>query len=159
MLHQSRVLELAQRWLREQITPPPCHPIAAGNRSHPKPAGTPRRVVCGAKRLRSLYLPLVRDRLSRLSPTSPPKGPASVSTINAATMRLCRADLPAANHPVAARSRSHRAPADRAEGPERRRAISAVVTRRSCKIRGRGRRTPGAPVPSEVRDCHFKNSC
>ena len=30
---------------------------------------------------------------------SPPEGLASLSTINAATMRLCRADLPASPHP------------------------------------------------------------
>ena len=31
----------------------------------------------------------------KLSTTTPPKGVASLSTMNAATMRLCRADLPA----------------------------------------------------------------
>jgi hypothetical protein len=41
-------------------------------------------MVCGAKRIRSLYLPLVRERLPGLSTTSPPQGRASFSTINAA---------------------------------------------------------------------------
>ena len=49
------------------------------------PAGGAGRVVFGAKRSRSLYLPLVRERLPRLSTASPPKDPASLSTINAAT--------------------------------------------------------------------------
>jgi hypothetical protein len=54
----------------------------------------------GAKRIRSLYLPLVSERLPRLSTTSPPEGPAVLFTINAATMRLwyARADLPATAH-------------------------------------------------------------
>jgi hypothetical protein len=64
------------------------------------------RVVCGAKRIRSLYLPLGGEKLPGLSTTSPPRGLASVFTINAATMRLCRADLPAA-YPIAAGSLSH----------------------------------------------------
>ena len=38
-----------------------------------------------AQSLGSLYLPLVRERLPRLSTASPPKDPASLSTINAAT--------------------------------------------------------------------------
>jgi len=52
-------------------------------------------MVCGAKRIRSDYLPLVRGRPPGLSTRSSPKGQASLSTINGATMRLCRADLPA----------------------------------------------------------------
>ena len=56
-------------------------------------------MVCGAKRIRSLYLPWITGVTPKLSTTSPPKGLASLSTINAATMRLCRADLPAAAHP------------------------------------------------------------
>jgi len=52
-------------------------------------------VFCGAKRIRSLYLPWMTGVTFKLSTTTPPKGLASFSTINAATMRLCRADLPA----------------------------------------------------------------
>ena len=51
-------------------------------------------MVCGAKRIRSLYLPWMRGVTPKLSTTTPPKGLASLSTINAATMRLCRADIP-----------------------------------------------------------------
>jgi len=51
-------------------------------------------MVCGAKRIRSLYLPWMTAVTPKLS-TTPPKGLASLSTINAATMRLCRADFPA----------------------------------------------------------------
>jgi hypothetical protein len=56
------------------------------------------RVVCGVKRIRSLYLPWMTGVTPKLSPTVPPKGLASFSTINAATMRLCRADLPVFAH-------------------------------------------------------------
>ena len=52
-------------------------------------------MVCGAKSIRSLYLPRMRGVTPKLSTTSPPEGLASLSTINGATMRLCRADLPA----------------------------------------------------------------
>jgi len=55
-------------------------------------------MVCGAKRIRSLYLPWMRGVTPKLSTTTPPKGLALLSTINAATMRLCRADLPASAH-------------------------------------------------------------
>ena len=55
-------------------------------------------MVCGAKRIRSLYLPWMTGLPHKLSTTTPPKGMASLSTINAATMRLCRADLPASAH-------------------------------------------------------------
>jgi hypothetical protein len=55
-------------------------------------------MVCGAKRIRSLYLPWMTGLTPKLSTTTPPKGLASLSTINAATMRLCRADLPATAH-------------------------------------------------------------
>ena len=67
-------------------------------------AGTKRsraggRVVCGAKRIRSLYLPWMTGGTPKLSTTAPPKSLASLSTLNAATIRLCRADLPASHHP------------------------------------------------------------
>ena len=76
------------------------------------------RVVCGAKRIRSHYPPLGRERLPGLSTTSTLKGPASVSIISAATMRLCRADLPAANPPIAAaRSTELRVPSLSREKP------------------------------------------
>ena len=55
-------------------------------------------MVCGAKRIRSLYLPWMTGVTPKLSTTTPPRGLASLSTINAATMRLCRADLPATAH-------------------------------------------------------------
>jgi hypothetical protein len=54
--------------------------------------------VCGAKRIRSLYLPWITGVPSKLSITTLPKGLASLFTINDATMRLCRADLPATAH-------------------------------------------------------------
>jgi hypothetical protein len=59
-------------------------------------------MVCDAKRIRSLYLPWLTGVTFKLSTTSPPNGLASLSTINAATMRLCGADLPAVAHSVAA---------------------------------------------------------
>jgi len=95
------------------------------------------RVVCGAKHIRSLYLSLVRERPPGLSTTSPPKGPASISTISAATMRLCKADLPAVNNPIAAGSRSHSVPPHRAYSSERRTARSAVAAGDSCIVRPR----------------------
>ena len=55
-------------------------------------------MVCGAKRIRSLYLPRMTGVTPKLSTTTQPKGLASLSTINAATMRLCREDLPASAH-------------------------------------------------------------
>ena len=62
----------------------------------------------GAKRIRSLYLPWMTEVTPKLSTTTPPKGLALFSTINDATMRLCRADLPATAHssPRACRGRS-----------------------------------------------------
>ena len=41
-------------------------------------------MVCGAKRIRSLYLPWMRGVTPKLSTTTPPKGLALLSTINAA---------------------------------------------------------------------------
>jgi hypothetical protein len=55
-------------------------------------------MVCGAQRIRSLYLPLMTGVTLKLSTKTLPKGLASLSTINAATMRLCRADRPATTH-------------------------------------------------------------
>jgi len=40
--------------------------------------GAAGRMVCGAKRIRSLYLPSPTERPLKLSTTTPPKGPASV---------------------------------------------------------------------------------
>jgi len=82
-------------------------------------------VVCGAKRIRSLYLPSPTERLPGISTRTPPKGPASVSTINAATMRLCRADHPASRHP------------NKAYRSEKRTAISAVAAGGSCIMQAR----------------------
>jgi len=55
-------------------------------------------MVCGAKRIRSHYLPWTTGVTPKLSTIAPSKGLASLSTINAATMRLCRADLPTSAH-------------------------------------------------------------
>jgi len=55
-------------------------------------------MVCGAKRIRSLYLPWMTGVTPKLSTTTPPEGLTSLSTIKGATMRLCRADLPASAH-------------------------------------------------------------
>ena len=41
-------------------------------------------MVCGAKRIRSLYVPWMTGVTPKLSTTTPPKGPASLSTINGA---------------------------------------------------------------------------
>jgi len=41
-------------------------------------------MVCGAKRIRSLYLPWMTGVTPKLSTTTPPKVPASLSTINGA---------------------------------------------------------------------------
>jgi hypothetical protein len=41
-------------------------------------------MVCGAKRIRSLYLPRVTGLTPKLSTTTPPNGLAQPSTINAA---------------------------------------------------------------------------
>ena len=41
-------------------------------------------MVCGAKRIRSLYLPWMTGVTPKLSTTTPPKGLASLSTINGA---------------------------------------------------------------------------
>jgi len=41
-------------------------------------------MVCGAKRIRSLYLPWMTGVTPKLSTTTPPKGPASLSSINGA---------------------------------------------------------------------------
>jgi hypothetical protein len=60
----------------------------------------------GAKRIRSHYLPSPTEQPPGLSTRTPPKGPASFSTINAAIMRLCRADHPAPHRSIAAGSRS-----------------------------------------------------
>jgi hypothetical protein len=67
----------------------------------------------------------------------PPKGPGSVSTISAATMRLCNADLPAANHPIAAGNRAHSVLPHRAYSSARRTAMSAVAAGDSCIARAR----------------------
>ena len=87
------------RWSR---LPCPCHPIAAGSLSHTDRVDAGAGTVCGAKRIRSLYLPWMTGVTPKLSTTTPPEGLASLSTINDATMRLCRADLPASRHAVAA---------------------------------------------------------
>jgi len=63
-----------------------------------KQAGAGGRGACGAKRIRSLYLPWLTEVTPKLSTTTPPEGLASLSTVNGATMRLCRADLPASAH-------------------------------------------------------------
>jgi hypothetical protein len=79
---------------------PPClrSPIAAGSRPNPNPAGTEDRDGLRRKAHRSLYLPGMTAATRKLSTTTAPKGLAPLSTINGATMRLCRADLPASAH-------------------------------------------------------------
>ena len=71
-----------------------------GSRSHMVLLGAAGGGVCGAKRIRSIYFPRPTGRPPDLSTTTPLTTPASLSTINAATMRLCRADLPATNRPA-----------------------------------------------------------
>ena len=68
-------------------------------------------MVCGAKRIRSLYLPSPTQRPPGLSTTIPPKGPASLYTINGATMRPWRGDPPPQLTPS-------RLPFGAAQGPE-----------------------------------------
>jgi hypothetical protein len=58
-------------------------------------------MVCGAKSIRSLYLPWMTGVPPKLSTRTPPKDLVSLSTINAATMRLCRADLSASCQAIA----------------------------------------------------------
>jgi hypothetical protein len=55
-------------------------------------------MVCGAKRIRSIYLLWMTGVTPKLSTTTPPRGLVSLFTINGATMRLCRADFPASAH-------------------------------------------------------------
>jgi hypothetical protein len=71
-------------------------------------SGTGGGVVCGAKRIWSLYLPSMTRVTPKLSTATPPKGPASLSTISAATtprrgafadlLASGGADLPASAH-------------------------------------------------------------
>jgi hypothetical protein len=109
-------------------------------------------MVCGAKRIRSLYLPWMTGVTPKLSTTTPPKGPASLSTINAATMRLCRADLPASAHLFAAGSRSHSVSPHRAYSSERRTAISAVAAGGSCIMRARHPLVAHNSMPSSIEE-------
>jgi len=66
---------------------------------HPTSPGATGRVVCGAKRIRSIYIPSPTQRSPGLSTTIPPKDPASLSTINGATYAplQSRPSLPAAS--------------------------------------------------------------
>jgi hypothetical protein len=66
-------------------------------------------MVCDAKRIRSLYLPWMTEVTPKPSTTTPPKGLASLSTINDATMRLCRADLSAPGAAASPRPSGYRA--------------------------------------------------
>ena len=82
--------------------------LSRERRSHRRPAAAAGRMVCDAKRIRSIYLPSPTGRPRGLSTTTPPKAPASLSTINAATMRLCGADHPAApRHPAVSLDGDH----------------------------------------------------
>ena len=125
-------------------------PALCTRRRRPNPAPE-AGMVCGAKRIRSLYLPWMTGVTPKLPTTTTPKGLASLSTINAATMRLCRADLPASAHssrlPVrrssrsrACRgtSRSRSVPPHRAKSSKRRTARSAVATGGSYIMRASG---------------------
>jgi len=95
-------------------------------------------------------LPSSDDRVPppKLSTTAPPKGLASLSAINAATMRLCRADLPATAPLIAAGSRSHSVAPHRAYSSEGMTAIAAVAAGGSCIMRASKRqegRWKGSP--------------
>jgi hypothetical protein len=60
-------LSMARLWaFAEQTIPATEQPVAAGSRSHPKPARTRGGGVYEAKRIRSLYLPLLTGRLPGL---------------------------------------------------------------------------------------------
>jgi len=86
------------------LTPPirgwPVPGPPRASRSQPTSTVAAGRVVCGAKRIRSHYLPSPTERPPGLSTRTQPNGPASLSTINAATMRLCRADHPFLTPPI-----------------------------------------------------------
>ena len=97
-------------------------------------------MVCGAKRIRSLYLPWMTGVTPKLSTTTPPKGLASVSTINAATMRLCRADHPASRHPVAAGGSCIMRASG--ESPSPTRVVARLATRRPVHRGARGYPAP-----------------
>jgi hypothetical protein len=65
-------------------------------------------MVCGAKRIRSLYLPWMTGMTPKLSTKASPNGVASLFTINAAItprrdafadLPAGEADLPASHHP------------------------------------------------------------
>jgi len=84
------------------------HPIAAGSRSCRVLPGAAGRVLSETRRIRSHYLLPDEPRTSRTLKTPPPEGRALLYTINAATMRPCRGDSPAAHHPIAAGSHSYR---------------------------------------------------
>jgi len=62
-------------------------------------------MVCGAKRIRSIYLPSPTGRPPRLSTTTSPERPDFGLHYqwrdHASAWRLCRADLPAPCHPIA----------------------------------------------------------
>ncbi len=132
------------------------HPIAAGSRSHkartsshpPGTAGAGGRGICGAKRIRSLYLPSPTGRPPGLSTRTPPKGPASVSTINGATMRLWQSRPPCLCSLIAAGSRSDRASPHRPYSSERRTATSAVAVGGSCIARARQEGWGGGQRPA-----------
>jgi hypothetical protein len=58
--------------------------LSRGSRSHTNPASAGGRGVYEAKRIRSLYLPWMTGGTPKLSTTTPPKGLASLSIIDAA---------------------------------------------------------------------------
>jgi hypothetical protein len=89
------------------VVPPGYHRDSDSQGARPEDARLPAAqngakpeagMVCGAKRIRSLYLPWMTEVTPKLSTTTPPKGLVSLSASNGVTMRLCRADLPATAH-------------------------------------------------------------
>ena len=104
-------------------------------------------MLCSAKRIWSLYLLWMTGVPPKLSTTAPPKGLASLSTINGAiTPRRDAfadlsasggADLPCHCSLVAAGSRSHSVPPHRAYNSERRTPSSGVAAGGSCIMRAR----------------------
>jgi len=86
MVSPQQILSSVGRSPNEEIT------LATGSSSYQTAPGD--GVVCEARRIRSHYLLLDGNRVSRALDLPPPEGRASPYTINAATMQPCRADYP-----------------------------------------------------------------
>jgi hypothetical protein len=105
----SRPLLLSGRSCLPQPDPLRSEAAPTANRLAPEAGWSAPAVPSGQGRKahRSHYCPSPTERPLGLSTRAPPKGLASLSTINGATMRVCKADRPASRHPFAAGSRSH----------------------------------------------------